>query len=115
MITLQEALDRLPEGRRAYVEARARKLIAETALSEVLAPIEPMAAGEKPTGPGWYVTLGDDEDRIVRVDLSYDGGSRERLAVFIAGGDYRRFVDETDLTFIARIYPERILAEPATP
>jgi hypothetical protein len=71
--------------------------------------IVPMAAGSKPTEPGWYVTGERDEDEMIaRVEVTYDGESRERLGVFFVGGDYRQFVDETDLTFIARIYPERI-------
>ena len=79
------------------------------------AAIVPMAAGEKPTQPGWYVIEDRDGDREVAQVLSSmtrDGG----FYVSFAGADMWDDLEDVLLRdkgiFIARIYPERIEARP---
>lgn len=101
MVPLQQILDRLPAERRAYVEARARELIAETALTGALAPIVLLSPGERPTEPGWYVARLAHGSEIIRVRQT-DG----RLSGWYPdhGGSFA--LERYD--FIARIYPDRI-------
>jgi hypothetical protein len=73
--------------------------------------IEPMAAGEKPTEPGWYVIQreygGRDFVRAWRYHHLAEGVSE-----YVVGSTGEELqadeIDRENWTFIARIYPDRI-------
>jgi hypothetical protein len=77
--------------------------------------IEPMAAGEKPTEPGWYVAeyAGEEEPfgrQPVQVTMCSEGWPPRNHQLGVLGLSHTGWlaIDDTDITFIARIYPDRI-------
>ncbi|MCJ2084576.1 hypothetical protein MKK88_01015 [Methylobacterium sp. E-005] len=105
-IPLQQILDGLPAERRVYVEARARELIAETALTDALAPVVPLSPGERPTEPGWYVMARFGQERVV-VEVTDAFPLQWRETGFQDTGSASE-IEILGHTFIARIHPDRI-------
>jgi hypothetical protein len=98
--------DRLDDNIRLELgEAEKRGLVVTPA-------IEPMVAGDKPTEPGWYladVASKDYPDRIIG-EVIYLTTKTCRFMPgewFIYNDDAWR-IDDPEVIFIARIYPERI-------
>lgn len=74
--------------------------------------VSPMTAGEKPSEPGWYVAFVPEtgETEIVRVRDNYTAASKRILSVTLTGSGNHYPLATTTITFIARIYPNRIEA-----
>jgi hypothetical protein len=69
-------------------------------------PIQRMGPGEKPTEPGCYVVKNKGYIGVVRLEPDWKG-----LAILSFGTGERRHLDDSDIsdiTFIARIFPEKI-------
>lgn len=65
-----------------------------------------LSSGESLFEPGWYVWLNeDDEPQCVAVHLTDAGHLTCEIPNWWGGS---RYVPASDLTFIARIYPDRI-------
>lgn len=68
--------------------------------------IVPLYPGERPTEPGWYVRL-DDFDRPACVEVALTSAGQLVCDIAHWDGDARSVL-ANELTFIARIYPDRI-------
>lgn len=66
--------------------------------------IVPLSTGKRLTEPGWYIRQGVNGDRDV-VEVICENGV---LSVYCVGNEVGDLISEAD-TFIARIYPERIV------
>lgn len=71
------------------------------------AAIEPLAPGTRPTEPGWYVYDSRHFGRQIMRVVIRDGHPYEETP-----GSKETMVPVGNLTFIARIYPDRIGQEP---
>lgn len=74
--------------------------------------VVPLIAGEKPSEPGWYVAFVPEkgETEIVRIRDNYTAASKQILTVTLTGSGDHYPLATTTITFIARIYLDRIEA-----
>lgn len=78
----------------------------------MLSAVAPMISGDKPSEPGWYIAFVPEtgETEIVRVRDNYTAASKQILSVTLTGSGNHYPLATTTITFIARIYPDRIAA-----